>query len=300
MMPSTKLKTTPKLNWRFAALGTEWEIVTDTPLLETAKASVVKTIENFDKTYSRFRKDSLVYAISKAEGEYIFPENARDVFDFYEDLYEISNGYVTPLIGATLEDMGYDSSYSLRPNSSIRITPKLSVLDRRANTITVNQPVVIDIGAAGKGYLVDLVVEQLISYGHKDFVVDASGDMRCVGKKLERVGLENPLNTNEVLGVVPLQNKALAASATNRRAWQGLHHIIDPKTSKPVDGVIATWVIADTAMIADGLATALFFCDQKQLAKRYTYEYMLIRKNGEVEYSDFFRKGVAGDLSGTI
>jgi thiamine biosynthesis lipoprotein len=60
-----------------------------------------------------------------------------------------------------------------------------------------------------------------------------------------------------VIGVVDLVNRALCASAVNRRTWgEGLHHVIDGRTRKPTTEVVATWVIADDAATADGLARA--------------------------------------------
>jgi FAD:protein FMN transferase len=81
-----------------------------------------------------------------------------------------------------------------------------------------------------------------------------------------RVGLEHPLDPTRVVGVVELHGNALCASAVNRRAWSdGLHHVLDARTGASVDDVLATWVIADNAMLADGIATALFVTDAQRL-----------------------------------
>lgn len=48
----------------------------------------------------------------------------------------------------------------------------------------------IDVGAAGKGYLVDIVSEILRQAGHTRFVVDAGGDLRHAGEHGLHVGLE--------------------------------------------------------------------------------------------------------------
>jgi thiamine biosynthesis lipoprotein len=63
-------------------------------------------------------------------------------------------------------------------------------------------------------------------------------------------------------------------------------------TARPTRDVIATWVIADSAMIADGLATALFFTAPEKLAATYNYEYLRMHANGSIEYSEYFAKGV--------
>jgi thiamine biosynthesis lipoprotein len=127
-------------------------------------------------------------------------------------------------------------------------------------------PVVLDVGAAGKGYLVDIISARLESFGIASYVVDGSGDLIHHGPDSLRVGMEHPADPSKVIGVVPLHNRALAASAANRRSWgNGLHHILDPGTGQPAGDVIASWAVADSALVADGIATALFFADDAAL-----------------------------------
>ena len=42
-------------------------------------------------------------------------------------------------------------------------------------------------------------------------------------------------------------------------------HVLDARTGTPTRGVVATWVVADTAAVADGAATALFFVEPDRL-----------------------------------
>jgi thiamine biosynthesis lipoprotein len=137
---------------------------------------------------------------------------------------------------------------------------------REGATLVTRRPVSIDIGAAGKGLLVDLVAQILIDAAVPRFVVDAGGDLRHYGDRPIRVGLEHPLDPMRVVGVVDLRDRALCASGVNRRAWgDGLHHVLDARTGAPTDDVLATWVIAEEAVLADGIATALFFVDGNRL-----------------------------------
>jgi hypothetical protein len=105
--------------------------------------------------------------------------------------------------------------------------------------ITTREPVVIDVGAAGKGYLVDLVLDLLREGGVDDVVVDAGGDLRHHGPGVTRVGLEHPTRPDHAVGAAPLQNQALCASAVTRRAWgDGLHHVLDPRTGIPTRDIL--------------------------------------------------------------
>ena len=47
-------------SFRFGALGTQWEIATGDPLDDELRQLIRKRISDFERTYSRFRGDSLV------------------------------------------------------------------------------------------------------------------------------------------------------------------------------------------------------------------------------------------------
>lgn len=291
-MPSTKLKTTPEYSWKFTAIGTAWEIVSLSPLSNKTIQRIEEIIEAFDSTYSRFRPDSLISKMAKHPGEYEFPKSAVELFNFYDDLWEITEHQVTPVIGDVLISAGYDDTYSLKPQKTIRKAHNYAeVLQRKGAHLSTTEKTVIDIGAVGKGYLIDEITRLLRVDGHISFTVDGSGDVRVIGMS-ETIGLENPFDTTQIVGTVMLANKALCASASNRRAWGDWHHIINPVTNEPVRDIVATWVIADSAMIADGLATALYFVEPQALAERYTYEYLRIHADGSAEYSNDFKKGI--------
>lgn len=292
-MPSIKSRKMPAHSWQFKALGTTWEISSARAIADVLKRQIDDEIEQFDATYSRFRPDSLVSKAARSPGTYTFPRSATSLFDFYDELYVLSSGKVNPLVGGALEVAGYDADYSLRPRSTPNAAPDYrAAMNRKGVSISLREETLVDIGAIGKGYLVDHVSDLLRAAGHEDFVVDGSGDMRIEGGVIESVGLENPLNTEQVIGVVKVQNGALCASAVNRRAWGEWHHVLDATTGMPTRDIIATWVLADSAMIADGLATALFFVAPNELATRYTYEYMRMYADGSIDCSDYFSKGV--------
>jgi thiamine biosynthesis lipoprotein len=50
--------------------------------------------------------------------------------------------------------------------------------------------------------------------------------------------------------------------------------------------VAATWVLADDAMTADGLATALFFTDPARLAEEFAFDYVRMFSDGRATFSD--------------
>ena len=135
----------------FEAIGTKWSIETNKTLTKQLQEAIFTTIEAFDKTYSRFRSDSLVSEISRNAGIYTFPADMDRLFSFYEQLYDITHGKVTPLIGAVLEKAGYDPTYSFIPSKQEDTPLWQQVMHRNGTVLEVTQPITLDVGAAGKG-----------------------------------------------------------------------------------------------------------------------------------------------------
>lgn len=295
-MASTPLSKTsrPKLprnpyahTTRFEAIGTGWQLDTAEPITPEQRAEIDARIEAFDRTWSRFRDDSLVARIALAPGHWAFPPDADALFGLYRRLYEATDGAVSPLVGAALETLGYDRGYTLRPAGPARPVPAWdNAVSWDGAALDTIRPVTLDVGAAGKGYLVDIVGALLAGAGHEEFVVDGSGDIRCWGADPIRVALEHPGDPTKAIGVVNVTGDAICSSATNRRRWgDGLHHVIDVTTGLPTQQVIATWAIAATALEADGISTALFFADPARLAEKFDFSYVRMLSGGAVEYS---------------
>ncbi|MDQ0690440.1 FAD:protein FMN transferase [Arthrobacter sp. W4I7] len=277
-------------DFAFEGIGTQWEISTPVPLSGPVRTRLLERVERFDAEWSRFRSDSRVSALARRPGRYEFPDEAQQLGALYRTLYGMTDGAMTPLIGASLERLGYDPGYSLKPSGSPLAAPAWDeVLDWSGTTITTTAPVVLDIGAAGKGLLVDLLAEELGAGGLEAFVIDASGDLLARGPLPTEVALEHPYNPTQAIGIVPLDGQSLCASASNRRAWgDGLHHVLDGTTGQPVGTAVATWALADTAMLADALATALFFVPGDQLQEEFDFSWLTVFSDGSAAHSAAF------------
>jgi uncharacterized protein with FMN-binding domain len=183
----------------FDAIGTRWEIETDRPLGDDLRARIRDHIDRFDTTWSRFRPDSLVSRIASAPhgGRFRLPDDATALLDIYDPLHELTDGALDPLIGRDLELLGYDPSYSLTPATHAvrqrehQRRSRWPDIQRDGTTITTDRPVLLDVGAAGKGRLIDLVAHTLNDADVHRFVVDAGGDLRHNGDRHLRVGLEH-------------------------------------------------------------------------------------------------------------
>jgi FAD:protein FMN transferase len=282
-------------SFTFEAIGTHWQIDVLDDISQTDAQSLLskihKRIDDFDRDYSRFRTDSLITKMSLQGGAYTLPTDAEPLFDLYRDLYNLTGGAFTPLIGQVLSDAGYDAEYSLQLKKELQKPESWEkVIEYQFPELFLKKPALLDFGAAGKGYLIDLVGELLQEQGIHSFCLDAGGDIlyRSEQKSPLRIGLEHPENTQQVIGVTYLTNKSICASAGNRRKWEQFHHIVNPHTLRSPEHILATWVIAETTMLADALATCLFFVPGKMLVKHYNFEYITLNAEYSVEKSAEF------------
>lgn len=279
----------PGCDWEFEALGTAWTLTTDRPVSAATRAAVTSELERIDRFWSRFRSDSTVSQMARRAGRYPIADHDQLLVDWYRTLYEATDGALTPMVGQTIADAGYDAAYSLRPGDVIAATPAWDqVLAGHTGELDLRRPALLDVGAAGKGFAVDRVAA-ILARDHDEFIVDGSGDLRVSPRRAPvRIALEHPLDASKAIGVVAVRAGSICASAANRRAWGDWHHIVDPRTGTPAREVLATWVIAPTALAADGLATALFFTSAADLHRAIgdlDFSEVVMYRDGTVAHS---------------
>lgn len=281
--------------WRFEAIGVPWSVTTPEPLDEVATRAVRERIETYDRSWSRFREDSLVTRIGRSGGTHVLPPEAGPLLELYRVLHEATDGRMSPLVARSLDQLGYDAAHSLIPSTPSPAPRWEDAIAWDGVALTAPRPVRIDVGAAGKGQLVDLVAGVLAAHGVTEATVDASGDLIHLGSDPIRVALEHPGDARLAIGVTTIGGagregaRAICASATNRRRWgDGLHHVLDATTGLPVDEIIATWVAAPSAMVADGVATALFLTSPDRIPSSLGATWARMSATGLVEVSEGF------------
>lgn len=274
-------------SFSFEAIGTHWRVDTGAPLVAEQRAALLRLAEEYDALYSRFRDDSGVTALAASGGFLPLPDHGAGLGRLLRTLHDVTGGGVSPLVGERLAALGYDAGYSFVPTAGPEPSRAWDgLLTWTDDGVALSGPALLDVGAAGKGQLVDLMLEFLVAAGHSDVIVDASGDMRRAGAGTITVGLEHPYDASSAIGTVDLGSAALCASASNRRVWgDGLHHVLDARTGRCVDTVVATWVLADDAMTADGLCTALFVADPADLARAFDFDFVLVYSDGRARTS---------------
>lgn len=279
--------------FNFEGIGTYWAIsYSDTD--NYLDSEIFDIVKDFDSKYSRFRIDSQIYSLKDKKGVFKVGEEFVDILKLYFEFYSYTKGSFTPLVGITLEDLGYDKSYSFVPNKCLRSVPPLdcSIKILSKDTIEVCKPITFDFGGLGKGFLIDKIYNFLISKNIDEFIINGGGDIRFFSKSnaYTEIALEHPVDPKLAIGIYRLQSgKSICASSRVKRAWNGHSHIVDLSSKLSTDEVIASWVVADNATIADALATIALLSNSSDYKFPYTFELLLIGSKLNAVFSDGFK-----------
>lgn len=126
----------------------------------------------------------------------------------------------------------------------------------------VSEGMQVTLGGIAKGYAVDRACEVLQGRGITEALVDIGGDIRTIGERSWTIGIADPRAQGEMLGVIRLQNMAVATSGDYERyhliGAERVHHIISPKTGEPARASMSVTIVADDCLTADALSTGVF------------------------------------------
>lgn len=164
----------------------------------------------------------------------------------------------------------------------------------------------LDVGGIAKGYAVDKAIEVLKERGIKNALVDAGGDMYCLGNGPDgkwRVGIQHPRKMEKVAEIIEVKDRGVATSGDYRRYYsikgRRFGHIIDPVTGWTVqDRPDSVTIIAPDATSADALATGVFVLGPEKGMKLINnlpeVEGMIISEGMKISKSDGWGRFEAG------
>jgi thiamine biosynthesis lipoprotein len=171
------------------------------------------------------------------------------------------------------------------------------VLDPAPSTVRFTQPGVrINLGGIAKGYTVQHAADMLRAKGVEHALLNAGGDTRVIGDRRGQpwiVGIRHPRLENEVITRLPIVDEAISTAGDYERFFEEdgkrYHHVINPRTGKPTEGILTVTVIGPDGTMTDGLDTAIFVLgvqDGLELIKKYPeYETIIVESTGKISYS---------------
>ena len=270
------------------------------------RALVEKVLDEYrriDRGMSTYKPDSEISRLNASAATAPF-QTSEELFSLIRRSLELSAAS-DGAFDITYESVGYlyDFRAHRRPTEAqvAAALPAIDyrhvVLDEAARTVAFSTPGVrINLGGIAKGYAVERGAAILREAGVEHAVLNAGGDTRVLGDRRGRpwvIGIRHPRLDGEYVTRLPIVDEAISTSGDYERYFEEdgkrYHHIINPHTGKPTEGVLSVTVIGPDATITDGLSTTLFVLGRERalevIEKFPGYEAVIVESDGRVSYS---------------
>ncbi|PFG73874.1 FAD:protein FMN transferase [Tepidiforma thermophila] len=250
----------------FRAMDTGIDLIViggERPMLPFLEARLL--FDQQEERFSRFRPSSLVSRLNR--GETVADPWLDAILPLAVAAWEATDGLFNPLVLPALAAAGYDRTFSAVAGGAPVPLPAPgppAAIERTASGWRLREGQ-LDLGGIVKGWTADLAAEHLAAAAAAPAMVNAGGDIRCIGEDVPGRGgwelaVEGPSGETAWSGIVA---GALATSTTLRRRWttadgRTAHHLIDPRTGLPAASpFVQVSVIAPTCREAETWAKAV-------------------------------------------
>lgn len=267
-------------------MGTTWSVRLVPPSLFDAavfQSAIEAELTQINALFSHWDPRSELSRLNAAPtGFWALSEPFWDLLNKAMDLADDTNGAVDPALGALVDLWGFGPP-GPRPQNAFNTGPTVPFEDEIAaaralsgwGIVRFNRParavqqlggVKLDLSGIAKGHAVDRVSERLTAMGATHHLVEIGGELRGAGVKPDGhpwwVELQQAPGAPAPRTIAALFDLAVATSGDWVRSFetygQTYSHTIDGRTGRPVDnGVASVTVLAEAAMYADAMATAL-------------------------------------------
>ncbi|OQB10717.1 MAG: Thiamine biosynthesis lipoprotein ApbE precursor [Candidatus Omnitrophica bacterium ADurb.Bin205] len=266
-------------------LGTFVEVTSDDI---RAHDIVFNELSRVERLLSKYDPQSEVSRLNQSGKLRVSPETFY-VISKAKEFCAQTNGAFDITIGPLMDLWGFTSrKYLLPSGEEIRQALRLVGCDKiilraKDNMIQFKtRGVKIDLGGIAKGYAVDCAVKKLKEAKIDSCLINAGGQIYCLGGKSSqpwKIAIRDSRERSGVAGYLNLKDKAVATSGNYEQSFKGdkkyYGHIFDPKTGYPKESdIYSSTVIADDSLTADCIATAVFVLGKEE------GELMALRFNG--------------------
>jgi len=222
-------------------------------------------------------------------------KKAKEISELSEGGFDITVGPLTQLWRMARERGIPPSAEELKQKLDL-VNFKNMMIDQEGKVFLKKRGMAIDLGGIAKGYAVDRAFELLNSLGYKNLIVNAGGDLRAGGSKLDQpwsIGIQDPRVSQKIMAKVSISDTAIATSGDYEKffIYQGkrYHHIFNPRDGLSADGCQSVTIICKEGMVADTLATAAFVLGPEKgyslCQKLEGVDCLIVDKEGKIIFS---------------
>ncbi len=269
---STTSSSTEPVSQEIFAMDTYMTVTAYGDNAQKGVTDAVAEIERLDNLLSIGKEDSEISKLNKSGSAALSDDTAVMIAKALE-LYKSTGGAfditVLPLMelwGFTTQDYYVPTEDEIQSTLQ-RVGADKLTWDEKTKTLTLGDNQEIDLGGIAKGFTSSRIMEIFKKDGVTCGMVSLGGNVHLLGTKQDgsewRVGIQDPDNTDDMLGVLEADDCAVITSGAYERNFEKdgvtYHHIIDPATGKPSDsGLTSVTIVSKDGTLADGLSTSLF------------------------------------------
>jgi len=238
--------------------------------------SALDEVDRIDRLMSHYKPESPLSRLNReaADGPVVVDSELFDFVALALGYSRDSDGAFDITVGPLMKAWGFFRSGGRVPSEAelasvrARVGYRHILLDAAARTIRFDTPgVELDLGGIAKGYAVDRAVAVLRDAGVVAALVSAGGSTihgmgAPPGDESWPVEIQDPLDPGKVALTVRLRDRAVSVSGSAEKSFEkdGVRysHIMDPRTLRPVQGVLGVAVLSATGTDGDALDDAFF------------------------------------------
>ena len=243
---------------------------------QQAAWEAIKEIDRLENELSRFKPNSDIARINNLNvGErIILGTDAFNCIGRSIELHKETYGAFNIACGALLK-CWLNPDYTLKNPSDEKVESALKkskieniVLHNEDFSIEIiEEGTILDLGAYGKGYALDIIAETLKEWEINCALLSAGrSSIKAIGSPDVSIGwdisISNPANQNEVIKTFLLKNISVGASGLSKGS-----HIINTLTGKPEVKKAGIWVFSDNCADADAYSTAFMILESDLINK---------------------------------
>ncbi|OOC09213.1 FAD:protein FMN transferase [Thioalkalivibrio halophilus] len=203
--------------------------------------------------------------------EFSAPPSVLPLIEQGRAVEEATDGLFNPAMGQLVAAWGFhrDEPAGPPPDADtlaelLEDPPSMGDIERNGVRLTGHHPdLQLDFGGLAKGAAVERARDLLADLGVEAAIVNAGGDLMTLGRPAGRdwrIGIRHP--DGGTLGGIKLGGGVgLFTSGDYERGYEHegerIHHVIDPRTGRPTEGVRSATVLHGDGGLADAAATTL-------------------------------------------
>jgi thiamine biosynthesis lipoprotein ApbE/arylsulfatase A-like enzyme len=248
----------------------------DKAALVPAVEAGLDEVDRLDALLSHYREDTPLSRLNReaALAAVAVPPELADFLAVCLRWSRDSDGAFDVTVGPLMKAWGFFRDEGRRPDDAqlqaalARVGYRHVAVDRARHTVRFDRPgVELDLGGIGKGYAADRVATLLRRHGVASALVNLGGSSvyglgTPPGAAGWEVGIADPTAPDRTATTVSLRDQALSVSGGYARFFvkDGVtySHIMDPRTGRPVQGVLSVAVVSASATDGDALDNVLF------------------------------------------